>query len=98
MAQKSIDEQLDELKRRQEQLKEQAKALQKRKSEEERKKRTRRLIKLGAAVEHVLGRETTDEDEARLLRFLNRQEINGRFFTKAMNEVVPTDAKKAGSE
>ena len=85
MAQKTYDERLEVLVRRQEQLKTRERAMRKKHAEEERKKRTRRLIELGGIVESVLGRDTTEEDTMRLLNFLKRQETNGRFFTKAMN-------------
>ena len=85
MAQKSYDERLVELQKRQEQLKAQEKALKKRQSEEERKRRTRRLIELGGIVESVLGRNTTEEDKIKLLNFLKKQEANGNYFTKDMN-------------
>ena len=86
MSQRSFDERINELIERQEQLKAQEKALRKRQSEEERKKRTRRLIELGGIVESVLGRPTTDQDKVRLLYFLQLQERNGSFFSKAMND------------
>ena len=85
MAQKTYDERLEKLVKRQEQLKAQEHAMRKKHAEEERKKRTRRLIELGGIVESVLGRDATEEDKLRLLNFLKRQEANGRFFTKAMN-------------
>lgn len=85
MAQKPYEERLEELLKKQEQLKAQEKALKKRQSEEERKKRTRRLIELGGMVESVLGRPTTESDKARFLSFLKMQESNGNFFTRAMN-------------
>jgi len=86
MSQRSYDERLNELLKKQEQLKAQEKALRKRQSEEERKKRTRRLIELGGIVESVLGRPTTDQDKVRLIYFLQLQERNGSFFSKAMND------------
>ena len=85
MATRNYDERIADLQKRQEQLKAQEKALKKRQSEEDRKKRTRRLIELGATVESVLERPTTDEDKIRLLNFLKKQESNGKYFTKAMN-------------
>lgn len=85
MAAKTYDERIADLQKRQEQLKAQEKALKKRQSEEERKKRTRRLIELGGIVESVLGRPTTDDDKIRLLNFLKKQESNGKYFTRAMN-------------
>ncbi|SDW15429.1 Conjugal transfer protein TraD [Lachnospiraceae bacterium KHCPX20] len=89
MAARSYEERLSELQKKQEQLKAQERALKKRQSEDERKRRTRRLIELGGIVESVLGRPTTDDDKLRLMNFLKKQERNGSFFTKAMNEVVP---------
>lgn len=86
MAQRTYDERIAELQKKRDQLKEQEKALIKRQNAEERKKRTRRLIELGGIVESVLGRPTVDEDKIRFLNFLKKQENNGKFFTKAMNE------------
>lgn len=86
MVRKSYDERLDEIKKKQEQLQARECELKKRKSEEDRKKRTKRLIELGGIVESVLGRPTTDEDKIRLLNFLKKQETNGKYFTNAMND------------
>ena len=91
MAARSYDERIDELKKRREQLKVQEQALLKRKSADERKQRTHRLIGLGAAVEMVLGRATVDGDRERLIHFLNGQEARGHYFTNAMNEKAPAD-------
>ncbi len=90
---KTYEERLADLQKKQEQLKAQEKALRKRQSEDARKKRTRRLIELGGIVESVLGRETTDEDKIRLMNFLKKQEANGGFFSKAMNVVTVPDEK-----
>lgn len=86
MVRKSYDERLDEIKKKQEQLQARECELKKRKSEEDRKKRTKRLIELGGIVESILGRPTTDEDKIRLLNFLKKQETNGKYFTNAMND------------
>ena len=86
MAQRTYGERIDELTKKQEQLETQKKALEKKQKEEERKKRTKRLIELGGIIESVLGRPTVDDDKARLMNFLNRQEVKGNFFTKAMND------------
>lgn len=86
MAQKSFDEKIEENLKKQAQLKAQERDLRKRHSEEERKKRTRRLIELGGIVESVLGRPTTDQDKIRFQYFLKLQEQRGGFFSKAMNE------------
>ena len=85
MAQRTYDERIDELRKKQEQLKAQERDLMKRQSADERKKRTGRLSELGGIVESVLGRPTVDEDKVRFMIFLKKQETNGNFFTKAMN-------------
>lgn len=92
MLQRSYEERLAEIAKRQEQLKAQERDLKKRQSEEERKRRTRRLIELGGIVESVLGRPTVDEDKERFLNFLKKQESNGGFFSKAMNGIKTAKA------
>ena len=87
MSTRSYEERLEDLKRRQNQLKEQEKDLRKRVATEERKKRTRRLIEIGGIVQSVLGRPLEDEDKEKLRRFLLIQERNGNYFTKAMSKV-----------
>lgn len=72
----------------------QRKLLQKRQKEEERKIRTHRLIEIGAAVESVLGRCIEHEEIPKLIAFLNKQEANGKFFSKAMQKSPDTDMKK----
>ncbi len=86
MNRKSYDEKLVEIRRKKEQLQARERDIMKRKSEEDRKKRTKRLIELGGIIESVLGRATTDEDKIRLLNFLKKQETNGKFFSNAMND------------
>ena len=85
MRKKTYDERIEELVKKQEQLKAQERQLKKRQSAEERKRRTKRLIEMGAIIESILGRPATDEDKERLQAFLRKQEANGKFFTKAMN-------------
>ena len=41
---------------------------------------------MGAIVESVLGRSTTDDDKIRLEKFLRGQEQRGKYFSKAMND------------
>lgn len=86
MPQRTYGERINDLSKKMEQLEAQKKALEQKQKEEERKKRTKRLIELGGIIESVLGRPTVDEDKSRLLNFLRRQEANGKFFSKAMNE------------
>ena len=95
MAQRTYDERIDELRKKQDQLKAQERDLKKRQTAEERKKRTRRLIELGGIVESVLGRPTVDEDKVRFMNVLKRQETNGNFFTKAMNGKEPKSENNA---
>ena len=85
MTRRTYDERIEELEKRQEQLKAQERQLKKRQSAEERKRRTKRMIEMGAIIESVLGRPATDDDKERLQAFLRKQEANGKFFTKAMN-------------
>ncbi len=85
---KSLDEKIAEIQKKQEQLKAQERILKKRYSEEQRKKRTKRLIELGGIIESVLHRETTDDDKIRFMNFLKKQEENGKYFSKAMNVSV----------
>ena len=85
MAARSYDERIAELQKKQEQLKAQEKELKKRQSEAERKARTKRLVEMGGIVSHVLGRELTDDDKIKFLKFLEMQERNGKYFSRAMN-------------
>ena len=86
MPQRTYSERINHLSKKMEQLEAQKKALEQKQKEEERKKRTKRLIELGGIIESVLGRPTVDEDKIRLLNFLKKQEANGKYFTKAMND------------
>lgn len=81
---RSIGERIAELQEKQKQLKEQEKKLRAKQSQEERKKRTKRLIEIGAAVESVLNRPIEKEDLPKLVAFLKLQEQRGYYFTKAM--------------
>jgi len=88
---RSLEERIQEMERKEQetlqkakQLQAQRKQLKKHQEVEERKKRTHRLIQVGAAVESVLGSPIEEDDIPKLIAFLNRQEANGRFFTKAM--------------
>lgn len=81
---RSIDERIAEIQAKQKQLKEQEKRLKAKQSEAERKKRTKRLIEIGGAVESVLGKPIEAEDLPKLVAFLQQQEQRGGFFSKAM--------------
>ena len=76
----------------------QIKQLEKRKKEEERRARTRRLITIGGVVSSVLGRDFVEGDDMRLMNFLKQQERNGGYFSKAMNKGAPDTAKKSDGQ
>lgn len=77
----SIDERLEKLKKQKEELKAKEKKLLAQKASAERKKRTKRLIEVGAAVESVLKQPIEKEDLPKLINFLEQQED---YFSKAM--------------
>ena len=72
----------------------QRKELEKRKTAEESKKRTHRLCQIGGAVASVLGCPIEEEDLPKLIGFLQRQETNGKFFSKAMQKEPLTDMEE----
>lgn len=95
---RSLEERIQEKDLRAQKLTEQAKQVEaqrkelvKRQQAEERKKRTHRLIQIGAAVESVLGSSIEEEELPKLIAFLTKQESNGKFFTKAMQKSPDTD-------
>ncbi len=74
MATKSIEERIDDLQKKQAQLKAQEKALKAKKSQAERKARTKRLIEVGAILEKAMEMEfETQEDKDKLLRLLTEE-------------------------
>ena len=85
------DSKIEKLAQELKHLEAQRKQLQKRQKEEERKIRTHRLIEIGAAVESVLGRCIELEEIPKLIAFLNKQEANGKFCSKAMQKSPDTD-------
>lgn len=102
---KSFEERIAELDSRAQNAFEKAKQyeaqkrnLEKRKKAEDRKKRTHRLIEIGAAVESLMDRPVQEGDELRLLNFLKKQEANGRFFTKAMEKPIPQQYTQVSEE
>lgn len=99
---KSYDERIDDIQKKMEQLKAQEKALKKRASEEERRKRTKRLIEVGGAVESVLKKSLGEyagliekEDLPALISFLEKQEERGQYFSKAITN--GRDRRKASA-
>lgn len=65
---------------------------------EERKKRIHLLCQIGGTVEKVLDRPLVEEDVMRLLNFLNQQERNGKYFTRAMEKCPDTGSEMEGTE
>lgn len=65
---------------------------------EERKKRTHLLCQIGGTAEKVLDRPLVEEDVMRLLNFLNQQERNGKYFTRAMEKCPDTGSEMEGTE
>lgn len=61
------------------------KQLERKQSEEERKARTHRLIRIGGIAEAILDRAFEEEDFGRFEAFLVKQERNGKFYSSAMN-------------
>jgi len=88
MPKKSYEEQLAELEKKQEELKEAKKQLIAKHKKEERKKENHTKFILGGTVLSVLGRKYVDGDEYRLREFLEKQEKNGSFFSRAMNKNI----------
>lgn len=86
MATRSVEERLAELEKKEAQLKAQKRALKSKASAEARKKRTKRLIEIGGAVESIchIDFDMENGDLEKLIAFLKSQEKNGYYFSKAM--------------
>ena len=96
-SQRSIEERISEKELLYEQTLEKAKQYQaqmKRLKQQQkaavRKRRTHLLCQIGGVVENGLARPLVEEDVMRLLNFLNQQERNGKYFTKAMEKSLDT--------
>ena len=92
-----MDQKEQELSEKLRQYQAKKKQLERQKREQDRKKRTKRLIECGAVAESVLGRPLVDGDATRLMNFLNLQERNGNYYTRAMGP-GDTEFGKAESE
>ena len=57
-----------------------------------------KLLHLMGTVEKVLDRPLVEEDVMRLLNFLNQQERNGKYFTRAMEKCPDTGSETEGAE
>ena len=86
---KTYDEQLAELEKKLEQIKDQKRKLKAKHTKDERKKRTHHLIEIGGAVYSVLEREFVEGDVERLTSFLKGQDNRGGYFSRAMNDFPP---------
>ena len=80
------EKQLQEMLKRAKQYEAQLKALQAKQGEEERKKRTHRLIEIGAVCEVVLGSPIEKEMLPRLQEWLQMQEQKGSYFSRALGK------------
>ena len=72
---------------------ERKKKLERQKKDEDAKKRTHRMMEVGAAIESVLGCAIEKEDLPKLIGFLKRQEVNGKYFSKAMGKTDEVTAE-----
>ena len=80
------EKQLQEMLMRAKQYEAQLKALQAKQGEEERKKRTHRLIEIGAVCEAVLGSPIEKEMLPLLQDWLQMQEQKGNYFSRALGK------------
>ena len=78
------EQQIEHLRKLEEALKEKREKLMKTDREIKEKKRTHRLIEVGATVESVLGKPIEKADLPQLKQFLLDQELRGNYFSKAM--------------
>ena len=81
---RTYQEQLEEIEKKEKQLKERKRDIKAKLSAEERKARTKRLIEVGGAVESVTKRPIEKDDLPKLIKFLEDQEKRGRFLSKAL--------------
>ncbi len=83
---RTTTEQIEDIIKKEHQMKAKEKQLIARKKEEDRKARTRRLILIGAEVENILGRPIEKKDLPKLSKFLKDQERRGNYFSNAMRD------------
>jgi hypothetical protein len=81
---RTLEMQLDDIAKQKKQLLERERRLKAKLADDERKKRTKRLIEIGASVESVLGRKIEKSDLPKLIGFLSQQEERGGYFSAAM--------------
>ena len=80
----TLNKKMEPLREKLDQLEKQKEALESAKKEADRRARTHLLIQVGGVVAHYLDRELMDGDDDLLGTFLEQQEKNGHFFTRAM--------------
>ncbi len=102
---KSYNERIDDIQIKIEQLKAQEKALKQKRSADERKQRTKRLIEIGGAVESVLKKSLGEdkgiidkEDIPAIISFLEKQEERGNYFSTAINNARKERIEKENNE
>lgn len=83
---KTAEEKLAELDEQMEQIKARKKAILSKQKEEERKARTKRLIAIGAEVEHYAGCQITDMDS-----FKDFLETHKKVIAETQNQKIITD-------
>ena len=87
---KTRKEKIAHYKKKAEALQQTIEELETRDREVEEKRRTHRLITVGAEVESVLGHPIEKKDLPKLRKFLEDQEKRGKWFSKAMNKELET--------
>ena len=85
-ARKTTTERIEEIEKKEAQMKTLKRELKQKEAAENRKARTKRLIRIGAEVEKILGKPIEEHDLPKLARFLESQETRGHYFSKAMTE------------
>lgn len=83
---KTTIELIEEVAKKQEQMKAYEKQLKQKLAAENRKARTKRLIAIGAEVESVYGNPIEEEMLPNLRKFLLLQEERGKYLSKALNK------------
>lgn len=89
-ARRTTAERIEEIEKKEAQMKALKKQLKRKEAVENRKARTKRLIMIGAEVEKVLGKPIEANDLPKLVRFLESQESRGHYFSRAMAEELAT--------
>lgn len=85
-ARKTTTERIEEIEKKEAQMKALKRELKQKEASENRKARTKRLIRIGAEVEKILGKPIEENDLPKLIRFLESQEARGHYFSRAMAE------------